>query len=271
MTAPYRIEAHGPDLPSHPGLYGAGEARCHSSPEVGRLESCYADAAIGVVVSGRFDYHSPIGRTEARPGTVLLGNAGEGFDYRYRDAAGVRRSVVALDGGLLAEVANDCGHADAAFAVAGLEGGRATVPLYAAIRRLAAQARPCEEVVIRVAAAALGVRRAPPVAAAERRRVRDVAARLDAACADEISLGEMARLAGLSRYHFIRAFRAVTGETPRQYLIGARLRAAADRLADTCEPVTQIALAVGFNDLSHFNATFRRAFGMAPREWRRAA
>ena len=86
---------------------------------------------------------------------------------------------MALDAGLLAEVANDCGHDRADFAVAGLEGGRASVPLYAAIRRLAAQPRPCEETVIRVAAAALGVRRALPAEAAERGRVHDVAARID--------------------------------------------------------------------------------------------
>jgi AraC-like DNA-binding protein len=268
---PYRIEVEGAELPTHPGLYGAGEARCHSEPARGRLASCYAFAALGVVVSGRFDYRSPIGRAQARPGTVLLGNAAEDFDYGYLDTAGVRRAVVALDGGLLAEVANDCGRDAAAFSVAGLEPGRAGVALYAAIRRLAANVRPCEEAVIRVTAAALGVRRAPAVETCERRRVRDVAARLDAACAEDLSLGEMAALAGLSRYHFIRAFRTVTGETPRQYLIGARLRAAADRLADTREPVTEIALSVGFNDLSHFNATFRRAFGMAPRVWRRAA
>jgi AraC family transcriptional regulator len=46
------------------------------------------------------------------------------------------------------------------------------------------------------------------------------------------------------------------------------LRAAADRLLDTHEPITSIALNVGFNDLSHFNATFRHTFGMAPCAWR---
>jgi AraC-like DNA-binding protein len=79
----------------------------------------------------------------------------------------------------------------------------------------------------------------------------------------------MAEAADLSRYHFIRVFRALTGEPPRQRLIGIRLRAAADRLIGTREPVTQIALSVGFNDLSHFNASFRQAFGMSPRAWRR--
>lgn len=107
--------------------------------------------------------------------------------------------------------------------------------------------------------------------AAEARRVRDVAAVIDARPAEALSLSDLAGLAGLSRYHFIRAFRAATGETPRQYQIAARLRAAADRLVDTRAPITEIALDVGFNDISHFNATFRRAFGTSPRAWRRAA
>ena len=58
---------------------------------------------------------------------------------------------------------------------------------------------------------------------------------------------------------------------PRGDSTSADLRAAADRLLDTREPITSIALSVGFNDLSHFNATFRRAFGAAPGAWRKAA
>ena len=80
-AASFRIEVRGPDLPSHAGLYGAGEARCLSRPDAGRLESCYAFPALGVVVSGRFHYRSPIGVAECAPGTLLLGNAAEEFSY----------------------------------------------------------------------------------------------------------------------------------------------------------------------------------------------
>jgi AraC family transcriptional regulator len=270
--AVFRIEVTGPELPSQAGLYGAGDAHCHSAPYGGRLESQYACPSIGVVVAGQFDYHSPTGMAEARPGTLLFGNAGEEFTYRYVDSRDVRRSVVALDGGLLAEVADDCGCEAAAFPVSGLAAGRATAPLYAAVRRLVSAERPNEEAVVRLAAAALRPgRRLRPISAAERSRVRDVASLIDAEYAEPMSLGEMAGLASLIRYHFIRAFRSVTGETPRQYLIGARLRAAADRLLDTRETVTEIAFGVGYNDVSHFNATFRAAFGASPRSFRRAA
>lgn len=260
----------GPDLPSHAGLYGAGEARCRSAPQGPALNSRYAYASIGVVVSGRFAYRSPIGTVEARPGTVLFGNAQEDFSYAYEDEAGVRRAVLAFDADLLAEVAEACGRGAAAFGTAGVVGGRRAVSMYGALRRLAATPRPQEEAVVRLAAAAL---RPEPVRAeittAERSRVRDLAAHLEADYAEPHGLAQMAALAGLSRYHFIRVFRAVTGETPQQFLIARRLRAAADRLMDTDESVTAVAYGVGFNDLSHFNATFRRAFGAAPGAWRR--
>jgi AraC-like DNA-binding protein len=81
----------------------------------------------------------------------------------------------------------------------------------------------------------------------------------------------LARMAGLSPYHFLRAFKATTGVTPHQWLLRTRLRAAAERLAMTKASVTDIALEVGFEDLSNFTRTFRAEFGASPREYRLAA
>jgi AraC-like DNA-binding protein len=270
----FRIEVRGPDLPSHAGLYGAGETRCHSQPGAGRLESCYAFTSIGVVIAGRVNYRSPIGGDEAGAGALLLGNADETFSYSYPGTEDVRRAVVALDSRLVAEVANDCGRRESSFALAVANPGRATAPLYAAIRRLAAAPGAQEELAVRLTAGALKLGRDPrraPEVGAERRRMREVAAHLDTAYAEPLTLSDMAAMAGLSRFHFIRAFRAATGETPHRYLVGARLRAAADRLLDGDEPITGIALGVGFNDISHFNATFRAAFGASPSAWRKPA
>jgi AraC-like DNA-binding protein len=63
-------------------------------------------------------------------------------------------------------------------------------------------------------------------------------------------------------------FSAIVGESPNQYLINTRVRAAADRLTGTTAPIAQIAFDVGFNDISHFYSRFRDAFGCAPRQWR---
>jgi AraC family transcriptional regulator len=72
----------------------------------------------------------------------------------------------------------------------------------------------------------------------------------------------------MSLYHFLRVFRDVVGVTPYQLLVRTRLRHAAIGLATTNEPISAIALANGFGDLSTFISTFRRVFGLAPREYR---
>ena len=61
------------------------------------------------------------------------------------------------------------------------------------------------------------------------------------------------------------------GVTPHQYLIRARLRRAARLLAEEERAITDIALDVGFADLSNFVRTFHRAAGVSPRVFRRAA
>jgi AraC-like DNA-binding protein len=84
------------------------------------------------------------------------------------------------------------------------------------------------------------------------------------------TLAELARQAGLSRYHFLRTFKSVTGVTPHQWLIRARLQRAAHQLKGAAASVTQIALDAGFHDLSNFIRTFRREFGLSPSRYRRA-
>src|SRR5262249_4201045 len=56
----------------------------------------------------------------------------------------------------------------------------------------------------------------------------------------------------------------VTGVPPPQWLLRARLRAAAQRLATRSDPVTAVALDVGFEDLSNFIRSFRAEFGVSP-------
>jgi AraC-like DNA-binding protein len=105
----------------------------------------------------------------------------------------------------------------------------------------------------------------------DRRRAVDAAHWIDAHSSEEIDLGAAARAAGLSPFHFLRLFSAALGVTPHQYLVRARLRRAARLLADEERPVTDVALEVGFADLSNFVRTFHRAAKVSPREFRKAA
>jgi AraC-like DNA-binding protein len=82
------------------------------------------------------------------------------------------------------------------------------------------------------------------------------------------ALGSLAREAGLSPYHFLRTFRRLTGVTPHQYLLRARLRQAAVRLAVEGTSILDIAFDCGFGDVSNFNHAFRGEFGESPRSFR---
>jgi len=109
------------------------------------------------------------------------------------------------------------------------------------------------------------------VTARDRRRAVRVALWLDAHAHEPLDLGHMASRSGVSAFHFLRLFARVTGVTPHQYLVRARLRRAAKLLAQGTLPVGAIAYEVGFGDLSNFVRTFRRVAGRGPRDFRRVA
>lgn len=80
-----------------------------------------------------------------------------------------------------------------------------------------------------------------------------------------LSLAVMARVAGLSPYHFLRTFERLTGVTPHRYVRRMRLREAAVRLAREKAKVLDIAFDCGFGDVSNFNRAFLEEYGMSPR------
>lgn len=83
------------------------------------------------------------------------------------------------------------------------------------------------------------------------------------------TLSDVARAASLSKFHLCRLFRRETGFAFRDYLQGLRVQRARELLADPRLTVTEVAYAVGFNDLSHFDKVFRRIAGVPPSEYRR--
>jgi AraC-like DNA-binding protein len=110
-----------------------------------------------------------------------------------------------------------------------------------------------------------------PARAADRRRAVQSALWIDAHVEHELTLQQLAAQCGLSTYHYLRVFAQALGVTPHQYLVRSRLRAAARRLVESEQPITEVALDAGFADLSNFVRSFRRAAGVSPRRFRRAA
>jgi AraC-like DNA-binding protein len=93
-------------------------------------------------------------------------------------------------------------------------------------------------------------------------------AHIDRHFAEALTVADLAAIAGLSTFHFIRAFRAAVGRTPHQYLRERRLARARDLLVTTAMPITEICDAVGFESLGSFSALFRRLTGETPAAFR---
>jgi hypothetical protein len=74
----------------------------------------------------------------------------------------------------------------------------------------------------------------------------------------------------ISRYHFIRAFKAGVGMPPHRYVLEQRVRKAAELIERSEQPLTRIALNLGFADRSHFSRSFHALVGLTPSQFRRA-
>ena len=95
-------------------------------------------------------------------------------------------------------------------------------------------------------------------------RTRDY---MEAHFADRISVHDLARLAHVSPFHFIRVFQKQLGMPPHTYLLQTRLRHARNMLAKGCR-IVDAALDTGFVDQSHFTRHFKRTFGITPAQYR---
>lgn len=98
------------------------------------------------------------------------------------------------------------------------------------------------------------------------RRAREF---LEAHHAHELTIAQVAQVAGVSRVHLTRAFRAAYGLPPRDHLNVIRLRHGLAFLAQGV-PIAEAALRAGFADQSHFTRRFKAAFGITPGAWLRA-
>lgn len=85
-----------------------------------------------------------------------------------------------------------------------------------------------------------------------------------------LTVNRLARRAGVSPFHFIRAFRAATGQTPHQYVRRRRVERACELLVTTPMSVTDICDATGFQSLGSFSSLFKRLTGETPAQYRAA-
>jgi AraC-like DNA-binding protein len=99
------------------------------------------------------------------------------------------------------------------------------------------------------------------------RRARDLA---DRRFSESLDLGALAAAAGVSKYHFLRCFAAVYGETPMQHVTRRRIERAQDLLRSTNLTVTEVCNLVGYTSLGSFSARFRDLVGTSPSAYQRS-
>ena len=89
--------------------------------------------------------------------------------------------------------------------------------------------------------------------------------------AEPIYACDVARAAGVSESRLKVLFHDALGLSWVKFLQGYRIHRAAAQLHESGHNVTEAALAVGFESLSHFNATFRSFMGASPKDYMRTA
>lgn len=94
---------------------------------------------------------------------------------------------------------------------------------------------------------------------------------LHASYHQSLTIDDIASVAGLSPYHFIRKFKDAFGRTPHNYLRQIRLEKAQALLIHSEQSVTDICYAVGFQSLGSFSTLFQNHFGLSPRASRKQA
>jgi AraC family transcriptional regulator len=100
------------------------------------------------------------------------------------------------------------------------------------------------------------------------RHLNRVLAYIDANIDRDITLCDLARLVSVSRYHFIRSFRAATQRTPYAYLVERRLAIAVNALKDGEKSIEQVAREAGFQSTAGFSNVFKKHYGMSPSRFR---
>ena len=252
------------------------EVVCNAGPSDRPFEERHEGFSVSAVIDGSFTYRSDAGRGLLYPGALLLGNSGSCFECGHAHGVGDRCISLNVRDDLFGEIAAAAASTSRfRFSAPSLPPSPKALPVVALMEALSLRAPALrrEELVLglieRVVAATADQKRiAAAPAAREARRVVEAIRLVESDAARPVRLQDLAARAGMSKYHFLRVFRRLTGMTPYQYLLSARMRRAALDLASSRRPVLAIALDSGFGDLSTFNHRFRAAFGATPTQYR---
>lgn len=257
--------------------------RCRAHAKSRSAEEPNPTHSIVFVRRGLFTCTDRAGTVVADANQVLFFNRDQGYRYEHPLPGGDDCTILALDDACAWELREGSasprsGSASGPFPVFSAPSTARAARLH---HELLALARPrgaplplaAEEVVSELIDEALlalpdadRVSRHQRASRLTRRRETVEAAKLalNRSLARPPSLVELARSLDCSSFHLSRIFRAATGLGLRHYVSRLRARLAAERLARGARDLTDLALALGFWDHSHFTNSFRREWGVPP-------
>jgi AraC-like DNA-binding protein len=230
---------------------------------------------IGVIDAGGHASWSGRGEVEAGPGQFICVNPGEVHDGRAIGDRPRAWRILYFEPAALADMRADIlEDAQGSFTFAAPVFADCSLhrTFAAAFRHARPRAEPdtkmaCETAILRLVARLGAHSTSRPSADYEPTAcIRRARQRIDADPAAPLTLIELAREAGLSRYQLIRAFARELGLTPHAYILQRRI-ALAQRLIRAGRDLAEVATAAGFCDQSHLTRRFVRQFGVTPRRY----
>lgn len=255
--------------------------RVWEKPHAERAGGSAAHAAVELTLIERGHVRYTVGRQEhwVEAGDVMV--VPRDADHTTTFETGMRGVALWLGDDLVARAADAMGPevAQGALAPGVLARGRGGSERLRALLGALADEVADGEIGHARAAEAIGesvvielLRRAPRAASEARDpRILRAIARMREEYSDPLGVDDLARTAGMSRFHFSRLFRDEVGVAPYQYLLRVRVARATELLQGGHASVTEAALAAGFTDLGRFARTYKRHTGRLPTEVRRGA
>ena len=101
-------------------------------------------------------------------------------------------------------------------------------------------------------------------------RIRTIISHIRSNLYENQDIDQLAKLACMSKDHFIRIFKKETGDTPNAYITKKKMEAAELLLITSDEPIKNVAIKLGYDDCSYFNKTFKKYSGITPQQYRMA-
>jgi AraC-like DNA-binding protein len=221
---------------------------------------------IGVMRQGAQRSLSGRGMVDATPGNVITVNPGEVHDGMPIGDGGRVWTMLYFDPAVILDVVSDIRNSTAVYELRHpVLDDRRAARAFLGLHRIVTRERPtleAESLLLSLVDRLISERivAQSDSAPSSLRRARDL---IDDAPAEDLTLGDLARAAGLSRFQVLRAFAAMTGLTPHAYLMQKRADLAR-RLIRRGVALADAAAASGFADQSHMTRTFVSKYGVTP-------